>query len=114
MPVGNATVTGILQPSEDSDVMRIPSSVSRITTATLVQMLNSTVHDGYLVADTPIADARSVTPRIPAAVKVPLHWRNVVYVGNWSTFAIIILAMWIRVSRDEAETTEAKREVQHS
>jgi hypothetical protein len=42
-----------------------------------------------------------VTPLLSAIPHVPLHWRNVFYVFNWFFFAGIVMAMWIRVVRDE-------------
>jgi hypothetical protein len=101
LPSGTVHVSGVLQPSEDSDLMAIPSDVDRLTTSALVAALESTVHDGYLVAVPPLDGFNQVTPRLSGTVSVPLHWRNIVYVGNWLTFAVITLAMWTRVVRDE-------------
>lgn len=98
---GAATVTGVLQPSEDSGLMPFVHGEPAITTRTLVSALAMTTHDGYLVAQPSAAGLASVTPILDQPVSVPLHWRNVVYVFNWLIFAAIIALMWVRVVRDE-------------
>ena len=111
LPTGPVNLEGVLQPSEDSDLMALSTDVPRLTTEGIVALLGSTVHDGYLVATPEHSDLSAVVPRLPGAVAVPLHWRNIVYVGNWLTFALITLAMWVRVARDEAESADANQGV---
>jgi hypothetical protein len=111
LPTGPVNLEGVLQPSEDSDLMALSTEVPRLTTEGIVALLGLTVHDGYLVATPEHSDLSAVVPRLPGAVAVPLHWRNIVYVGNWLTFALITLAMWVRVARDEAETADANQGV---
>ena len=94
-------MTGVLQPSEDSDVSAVSSSIDRITTPDLVTRTGMTMHDGYLVQAPAPQGVTEVTPVITSPVSVPLHWRNIVYVGNWIVFAFIVIAMWVRVMRDE-------------
>lgn len=98
---GLATITGVLQPSEDSDVIFLPKVDGILTTDRVVQLTKKTAHDGYLVASQPSPDLERVTPLLSAIPHVPLHWRNVFYVFNWFFFAGIVMAMWIRVVRDE-------------
>lgn len=97
--MGQATVTGTLQPSEDSDVVATVGEA--ITTKRISEVAAGVVHDGYLVAQTPAEGLTAVTPLLPMPLRVPLHWRNVVYVGNWLIFAAIITYMWRRVIADE-------------
>ena len=111
LPTGPVNFEGVLQPSEDSDLMALSTDVPRLTTEGIVALLGSTVHDGYLVATPEHSDLSAVVPRLPGAVAVPLHWRNIVYVGNWLTFALITLAMWVRVARDEAESANPNQGV---
>ena len=113
---GRATVYGVMQPSEDSGLTDL-LPVDTLTTADITEHAHSAVHDGYLVAQLPphgqtLSSAASantsarpvlvqVSPIIRVAVSQPLHWRNVVYTGNWIVFALIVLYMWIRIVRDE-------------
>ena len=114
---GKATVYGVMQPSEDSGLIKLISS-DLLTTAGITEHAQSAVHDGYLVAQlpsTPVLAGGSaaaantparpvlveVSPIITGTVEQPLHWRNVVYTANWIVFALIVLYMWIRIVRDE-------------
>jgi hypothetical protein len=102
---GHATVTGVLQPSEDSGLIAFAHGKPAVTTEALVSALGLTAHDGYLVAVPADAALEQVTPILDKPVSVPPHWRNIVYVFNWLIFAVILAAMWVRVVRDEASDT---------
>ena len=98
---GFATVTGVLQPSEDADVVFLPVVDDILTTDRVVGITGKTAHDGYIVAVQPAPGLQRVLPLMNGTPHVPLHWRNVFYVFNWLFFAGIVIAMWIRVVRDE-------------
>lgn len=107
---GHAVVTGVLQPSEDSGLIAFAQGKPAITTDALVSALGVTTHDGYLVAVPADPALAQVTPILDKPVSVPPHWRNVVYVFNWLIFAAILVAMWVRVVRDEASDTGGSQE----
>lgn len=98
---GPAKITGVLQPSENSDLVKLPRVDGLLTTDRVVAATQLTAHDGYLVSNLADSALTTVTPILSATPQVPLHWRNVFYVFNWLFFAGIIVAMWIRVVRDE-------------
>ena len=106
---GRATVTGYLQPSEDSPDVNIYIKSTggdvplALTTTQIVERAGLTAHDGYLVEAVAIPEFKPVIPIYASAMKVNLHWRNVLYTFNWIVFAIIVCLMWIRVVRDETE-----------
>lgn len=106
---GRASVTGYLQPSEDSpDVEIFIKSTGgdvplALTTTQIVERSGSTAHDGYLVEAVAIPELKTVTPIYSSAMKINLQWRNVLYTFNWIVFALIIGFMWIRVVQDETE-----------
>ena len=106
---GSASVTGTLAPSEDADVVGLGGDA--ITTSRLAKQWQATVHDGYIVAAQPAAGLAPVTPLLPGPITVPLHWRNVVYVGNWLVFAGIVAYMWRRVILDELADPGAKEQM---
>ena len=114
---GKVTVFGVMQPSEDSGLSKLPP-IDLLTTSSITKHAHSAVHDGYLVAQLPphgkllgsaaaagtsIADLAivEVSPIIKGKVHQSLHWRNVVYTANWILFAFIVLYMWIRIVRDD-------------
>ena len=114
---GKVAVFGVMQPSEDSGMSKLPA-IDLLTTSGITQHAHSAVHDGYLVARLPphgqslgvpsivgtsIANSAlvEVSPIIKGTVHQSLHWRNVVYTANWIVFALIVLYMWIRIVRDE-------------
>lgn len=105
---GFAKVTGILQPSEDADIVYLPKVDGKLTTDRIVSQTGKTTHDGYVVATTAGEGLEKVTPMLSAIPHVPLHWRNVFYVFNWLFFAGIVIAMWINVIRDELNDDEFK------
>ena len=103
---GSATITGVLQPSEDADVVFLPHVDGILTTDRVVSLTGKTAHDGYVVANQPSPGLEKVSPLMAGTPHVPLHWRNVFYVFNWFFFAGIVIAMWIRVVRDELNDNE--------
>ena len=106
---GRATVTGYLQPSEDSpDVNIFIKSTGgdvplALTTTQIVERAGLTAHDGYLVQATASPGLKPVTPIYSSAIKINLQWQNVLYTFNWIVFAVIVGFMWIRVVQDETE-----------
>jgi cytochrome oxidase assembly protein ShyY1 len=98
---GTTTVTGVLQPSEKSDVVGINSGIEPLTTELVVSETDLSAHDGYLVLKEPTSGLTQVTPILTSTPEVPLHWRNVFYTFNWMFFALVVFAMWLRVVKDE-------------
>lgn len=105
---GPTNMTGVLQPSERSDVVTIKSDIEPLTTELVVSKSDSSAHDGYLVLSEPTAGLTKVEPVLASTPDVPLHWRNVFYTFNWIFFALVVLAMWVRVVKDEL--TDASKE----
>lgn len=110
---GLTSVTGFLQPSEDSPNLGLATDFSRnkpqLTLGNLraLNKASGILHDGYLVLDaTPSINLSTVTPIFSEPIHGGLHWRNVVYTFNWIFFALIITAMWWRIVRDEFQSTE--------
>lgn len=101
-PTGSVELTGVMQPSEDAAKRNLLNLPSYISTNTILAKADSTLHDGFFVASTSTG-LETVKPTFGAPIKVELHWRNVVYTLNWIIFAVIILAMWWRIIRDEVK-----------
>jgi len=125
---GRVTISGVMQPSEDSGLRKLPA-ISLLTTSIITQHAHSAVHDGYLVAKSSVGHAQSlggtsgvtqphasilltVSPIIKGTVHQSLHWRNVVYTANWILFAFIVLYMWIRIVRDDLGRDEKVDELE--
>ena len=114
---GRATVSGYLQPSEDSpDVDIFIKSTGgdvplALTTTQIVESSGITAHDGYLVEEPAGPELKTVTPIYSTAIEAKLQWRNVLYTFNWVVFALIICFMWIRVVQDETETKVSNSDV---
>lgn len=106
---GAANISGLLQPSEDSGLTGLPQARQVISTSALVEQLGVTMHDGYVIQQPAAPGLAAVGPLLPVPVKVPLHWRNIVYVFNWIAFALIIMVMWVRVVADEARDRASER-----
>ena len=105
------SVTGFLQPSEDSPNLGIVAlankSMTPLTLDNLRSMNRATgiLHDGYVVlAQSPSDDIQTVRPIFTESVHSGLHWRNVIYTFNWLFFALIICAMWWRIIQDEVQS----------
>lgn len=105
VPTGQVTVTGVLQPSEDADIVDLVELPNTLTTASVVSLVQRTVHDGYLVSTESPAGLTTVSPIFTTSPRVPLHWRNIFYVFNWLVFALIVMGMWVRVAQDELATS---------
>jgi cytochrome oxidase assembly protein ShyY1 len=100
---GPAKVFGVLQPSENSDVVAIKPGIEPLTTELVVSETDLSAHDGYLVMSEPTSGLAKVTPILTSSPKIPLHWRNVFYTFNWIFFALVVFAMWLRAVRDELQ-----------
>ena len=101
LPNGEVTLTGVMQPSESPEAKNLIKLPSYITTESILAMANSTLHDGYFVASQAADGLTVVEPIFDTPQKTGLHWRNVVYTGNWIIFAIIIAGMWWRIIQEE-------------
>ncbi len=108
-PAGASHVTGVLQPSEDSNAARMVSVTDSLTTSKVVAATGKTTHDGFVVAVPALDGLTQVTPMLVSSPHIPLHWRNVFYVFNWLFFAVIVIAMWIRVLFDELRDDESEQ-----
>ena len=104
---GLVTITGVLQPSEDSGAQEIYGVPSLLTTDEILKHTDLIVHDGYLVATRGLFGMQTVTPVIDYPLRSPVHWRNLIYVFNWIVFALILLAMWRRVVLDEVSDSKS-------
>jgi len=102
-PSGLATLTGVMQPSEDAPGLNLDTLPQYLTKNLILTKSNTTVHHGYFVSGTPSPDFALVQPIFDTPMEVKLNWRNVVYTFNWLIFGIIILGMWWRIIQDEVE-----------
>lgn len=103
LATGQATVTGVMQPSEDVPGLKLVNNIELLTTNMIVKNSRTIAHDGYLVATNVDAGLTLVTPIFTEPIAKGLNWRNVAYTFNWVFFAGIVAMMWIRVVRDELE-----------
>jgi len=100
---GEASVTGVMQPSEDVPGLKLVNKIKPLTTKLIVANSKTIAHDGYLVVTSASEPLVPVSPIFSEPVVAGLNWRNVAYTFNWIFFAVIIGMMWIRVTRDELE-----------
>jgi len=100
---GEATVAGVMQPSEDVPGLKLVNGIEPLTTDLIVKNSRTIAHDGYLVATSPSDSLLPVSPIFTEPVVKGLNWRNVAYTFNWVFFAGIVAMMWVRVARDELE-----------
>lgn len=100
---GSATVTGVMQPSEDVPGLKLVNDIELLTTNLIVKNSRTIAHDGYLVSTTKADPLTLVSPIFTEPIVKGLNWRNVAYTFNWVFFAGIVAMMWIRVTRDELE-----------
>lgn len=101
VPRSSTTVTGTVQPAEDSPGSNLISTPEQLTTKFILQHSSTDVRDGFIVAENAINDTVAVTPTREPATSDGLHWRNVVYTLNWIFFALLAIPMWVRVVRQE-------------
>jgi hypothetical protein len=103
LAVGGATVSGVMQPSEDLPGLKLVNHIDPLTTNLIVDNSRTIAHDGYLVATNVEARLTQVTPIFTEPITKGLNFRNVAYTFNWVFFAGIVAMMWVRVVRDELE-----------
>jgi len=103
---GSATVTGVMQPSEDVPGLKLVNNIELLTTNLIVKNSRTIAHDGYLVSTNLEAGLTLVKPIFTEPIAKGLNWRNVAYTFNWVFFAGIVAMMWVRVTRDEFEFAE--------
>ena len=106
LATGEATVTGVMQPSEDVPGLKLVNDIEPLTTNLIVENSRTIAHDGYLVATSKSESLALVSPIFTEPVVKGLNWRNVAYTFNWVFFAGIVAMMWVRVARDELEFAE--------
>jgi hypothetical protein len=100
-PKGAATLTGVLQPSEDAPGLNLITLPSYLTTNKILAKSDTTVHDGYFVSATLVEGLELVKPIFDTPMEVQFNWRNIIYTFNWIIFGIIIFGMWWRIIQDE-------------
>ncbi|MEE1756781.1 SURF1 family protein [Streptomyces sp. SP18CS02] len=110
-PVGEVTVTGALQASENSGTKGVdasgglpPGQVGMISAASLVNLVPDDVYDAWIT----LADAPSGLTPVPAEAPqgsgLDLKaFQNLGYTGEWFVFAGFVLFMWFRLLRREVE-----------
>lgn len=106
LAIGESTVTGVMQPSEDVPGLKLVNDIQPLTTNLIVENSRTIAHDGYLVATSPTELLTLVNPIFSEPFAQGLNWRNVAYTFNWIFFAVIVGMMWFRVARDELEFTQ--------
>ncbi len=106
LATGEATVAGVMQPSEDVPGLKLVNGIEPLTTDLIVENSRTIAHDGYLVATSTSESLVPVSPIFTEPVVKGLNWQNVAYTFNWLFFAGIVAMMWVRVARDELEFAE--------
>ena len=109
LATGQATVTGVMQPSEDVPGLKLVNNIKPLTTKLIVENSRTIAHDGYLVATSPTELLDLVGPIFTEPVVEGLNWRNVAYTFNWIFFAVIVGMMWVRVARVELEFAQISK-----
>ncbi|MQA96096.1 MAG: SURF1 family protein [Streptosporangiales bacterium] len=121
VPRGTVTVTGRMQPPEQSQATApaaLPAGqIAMIRTAELINRLPyRTLYDGFLVQ----AEQRPAASNAPAMVKADatedaapraFNWRNLAYALQWWIFAAFAVFMWFHIVRDQvrkARTADAE------
>lgn len=105
-PSGPVTLTGVMQPSENSFKSSLVDLPNLITTDIILEKAQSILHDGYFISSTKATDLELVKPILNSPQKAQLHWRNVIYTANWIIFAIIFAGMWWRIIQMEISSKE--------
>ncbi|GAA0366380.1 SURF1 family protein [Microbispora corallina] len=114
VPAGPVTVTGRLQPAEQSDEIQrtgpLPAGqVATVSTAELINLWpDARLRDGFVVAtaQTPPGSARFVAVP-PPTEGVGFNWRNLAYAAQWWIFAVFAVFMWFHFVRDHVRTRRA-------
>ncbi|HET7174089.1 MAG TPA: SURF1 family protein [Nocardioidaceae bacterium] len=115
-PVGQVTVTGLLEPSRDSasapDRARVTDGIS---VPVLVNHVAQDLYDGYVVLTrSSPAESPALAPVHPPLPQ-PSGWsglRNLLYAVQWWVFAAFVVFMWWRMVTDgrPSSTDEAARQ----
>ena len=106
---GSVTLQGILQPSEDSFSLFLPSESDQITTARTLEQVSQTTHDGYLVLSSAADGLQRINPIFEVTPSQTVHWRNVLYTFNWAFFGLFVIFMWFRAVRDELNDSQVSK-----
>ena len=107
---GQATVTGVMQPSEDVPGLKLVNNIELLTTNLIVANSRTIAHDGYLVATSKTDSLIPVSPIFTEPITKGLNWRNVAYTFNWIFFAVVVAMMWVRVIRDELQFVQSAKD----
>jgi surfeit locus 1 family protein len=114
-PSGRASVSGWLQPAEQSGAdERLGDDVlPALRTALLLQLTERDVYSGFVILDRPDALRDALVPVTPASLPDPppsTALRNLLYGLEWWLFAGFAIYLWWRWSRDAV--ADARRQEQ--
>ncbi|MBO3744931.1 SURF1 family protein [Streptosporangiaceae bacterium NEAU-GS5] len=113
VPEGRVTVTGRLQPAEETDTVSrgvLPAGqVSTVSTAQLINLWpQARLRDGFVVASAQLPPSAAKLVATPAPTEAGgFSWRNLAYAAQWWIFALFGVFMWWHYVREAAK--ERKR-----
>jgi cytochrome oxidase assembly protein ShyY1 len=111
-PVGEVTVTGDLQASENAGTAGVETTgglpdgqLGMISAASLINLVPYDVYDAWVtLQDTGAGELRPVPATAAQGTGLDLKaFQNLGYTGEWFVFAGFVLFMWFRLVRREAE-----------
>lgn len=113
-PTGDVTVSGALQPPENTGTQGVQSAgglpqgqLGMISAASLVNVLPYEVYSGWITVTDATAPLKPVPPAAPSNTGLDLKaFQNLGYTGEWFVFAGFVVFMWFRLVRREAELRE--------
>jgi surfeit locus 1 family protein len=114
---GQVSLTGWLQPSEDTgatDTDPDDDVIPEMATASLVQHVDDDLYSAFVVQDGATGGLDQVTPASTTQVSSTDHLRNLLYAFQWWIFGGLAIYIWWRWCRDQLdpEAAQAARERQ--
>jgi cytochrome oxidase assembly protein ShyY1 len=115
VPAGPVTVTGRLQPAEQSDEVErtggLPAGqVAVVSTAEMINLWpDAHVRDGFVIATAQVPPATATPVVVPPPTQgVGFTWRNLAYAAQWWVFAVFAVFMWFHFVRDGVRNSRAE------
>ncbi|MBR8740894.1 SURF1 family protein [Nocardiopsis sp. MG754419] len=115
-PEGNVTVTGWLQPPQDSSEGFVPmgapeeGTVERIAPSLLVGEWDQRLYAAYLTLPEhePAVDGLTAMPPPEPPTGFTINWRSLSYAVQWAMFGVSALVFWIILMRRELQEARAR------
>jgi surfeit locus 1 family protein len=110
---GQVSLTGWLQPSEDSgttDTDPGDDVIPEMATAGIVQHVDDDLYSAFVVQEDAAGGLDQVTPASTPQVSSTDHLRNLLYAFQWWIFGGLAIYIWWRWCRDQVELEEERLE----